>query len=73
LVAAAFIDTNPRVLSDLELDPQVLDLIQENFLKMLHLASLCIHSFQEGRGLTGVKGLCGKVSVQQAHLAMEIY
>jgi hypothetical protein len=66
LIAVAFMDANSRLLSDLQVDSKVLDLIQENFLKTLHQASIRVHSFQEGRALTGVKGLHSKVSISRA-------
>jgi hypothetical protein len=58
---AALQDTNGSLLTDLQVDSQVLDLIHDDFLKLLHKKNIKIHSFQEGRGLTGVKGLNGKV------------
>jgi len=68
LVAVAFMDSNSRLLSDLLVDSEVLDEIQENFLKALYQVSIRIHSFQEGRALAGVKGLHHKVSVQERAL-----
>ena len=58
---AALQDTNGSLLTDLQVDSQILDLIHDDFLKVLHKKKIKIHSFQEGRGLTGVKGLSGKV------------
>jgi len=62
-VAAAAFDSSTRLLSDLKVDSQILDLIQENFLKVLHPGKIKVHSFLEGRGLTGVHNFSGKVSV----------
>ncbi|KAJ2987975.1 hypothetical protein NUW58_g4219 [Xylaria curta] len=61
LFAMALMDANSRLLSDLQVDSRILSLIQANFLKALHREPLRIHSFQEGRALTGVKGLNDKV------------
>ncbi|KAI0479955.1 hypothetical protein F4859DRAFT_454711 [Xylaria cf. heliscus] len=61
LCAMALMDTNSRLLSDLQVDSRILRLVQDDFLKALHRAPLRIHSFQEGRALTGVKGLDSKV------------
>ncbi|GES66730.1 PGAP1-like protein-domain-containing protein [Aspergillus terreus] len=61
LIAMAFVDSNSRLLSDLRIDSEVLDRTQEDFLKALHRASIRIHSFQEGRALSGMKGLSDKV------------
>ncbi|KAI0516986.1 hypothetical protein F5B22DRAFT_139794 [Xylaria bambusicola] len=66
LFAMALMDTNSRLLSDLQVDSRILSLIQANFLKALHREPLRIHSFQEGRALTGVKGLNDKVRIKQA-------
>lgn len=62
LVAVAFIDSTTRLLSDLDIDSQILDMIQDNFLRTLDSSnSMRIHSFLEGRAMTGIKGLDGKV------------
>ncbi|KAI0407382.1 hypothetical protein F4802DRAFT_605555 [Xylaria palmicola] len=61
LVNLAFVDVNSTLLSDLQVDSQVLDLIQDDFLNIVHQMPLRIHSFQEGRPLTGVRGLHDKV------------
>ncbi|PVH68096.1 hypothetical protein DL98DRAFT_662333 [Cadophora sp. DSE1049] len=58
---AALQDTNGSLLTDLQVDSQILDLIHDDFLKVLHKKNIKIHSFQEGRGLIGVKGFSGKV------------
>jgi len=64
IAAMALQDANSKLLSDLQVDSQVLELVQRNFLKTLHQAShIRIHSFQEGRALSGVKGLHDKVCV----------
>lgn len=63
LVAMAFMDTHKKLLSDLLVDSETLDLIQEDFMKLLYKRPIRIHSFQEGRGLTGVKCLHNKVRV----------
>jgi hypothetical protein len=63
LAAVAFVDANSKLLSHLRVDSDILGQIQENFLKTLHQATIRIHSFQEGRPLTGVKGLHDKVSL----------
>lgn len=62
LVAVAFVDSTTRLLSDLDIDSQILDMIQDEFLRTLEYSdSMKIHSFLEGRALTGIKGLDGKV------------
>jgi len=66
IVAAAFLDSHSKILADLEVDSQILDLIHDDFIKLLHRHALQIHSFQEGRPLTGIKGLSGKVRTAMA-------
>ncbi|KAI0537644.1 hypothetical protein GGR58DRAFT_331670 [Xylaria digitata] len=61
LIAVALMDSNSRLLSDLQVDSRALSRIQADFLNALWRAPLRIHSFQEGRALTGVKGLDSKV------------
>lgn len=56
IVAAALQSPNDRILSGLEVDSEILDLIQEDFLRVLHDSKIRIHSFQEGRGLSGILG-----------------
>jgi hypothetical protein len=72
MVAAAF-DSNTRLLSDLQVDSQILDLIQEDFLKVLHPGKIKVHSFLEGRGLTGVRGMSGKVSVVKLSTQTKVF
>ncbi|TRX90296.1 hypothetical protein FHL15_008841 [Xylaria flabelliformis] len=61
LLAMALMDSNSRLLSDMRVDSRILRSIQADFLKALHRAPMSIHSFQEGRALTGVRGLNDKV------------
>jgi hypothetical protein len=63
-ILSAFLqDSGKRLLSNLEVDDQVLDMIHSDFLRLLHGDKILIHSFQEGRGLSSVKGFSGKVLV----------
>lgn len=62
LATVAFADSTAQLLSDLEIDSQILDMIQDNFLRTLqYYPSLRVHSFLEGRAMTGIKGLDSKV------------
>jgi 2-polyprenyl-3-methyl-5-hydroxy-6-metoxy-1,4-benzoquinol methylase len=65
LVAVALMDANSKLLSDLRVDSEILDLIQEDFLKLLHHVPMTIHTFQEGRAVVGVKGVNGKASTRK--------
>ncbi|KAI0184319.1 lipa and NB-ARC domain-containing protein, partial [Xylaria flabelliformis] len=69
LLAIALVDSNSRLLSDMRVDSRTLSSIQADFLKALHREPLRIHSFQEGRALTGVRGLSDKVCVNQGAFA----
>lgn len=67
LAAVALTDSNTRLLSDMEIDSQILDMIQDNFLRTLQYhPSLRVHTFLEGKAMTGVKGIDGKVRNFQA-------
>ena len=54
-------DTNPNVLRDLCPNNTLFDKIGYEFSKMLKKDIFQIHSFQEARGISGVRGLSGKV------------
>lgn len=49
------------MLKALEVNSEVLDIIHEEFKIIVFKGGIKIHSFQEGRGIAGVKGLDGKV------------
>ncbi|RYP43653.1 hypothetical protein DL768_009806 [Monosporascus sp. mg162] len=57
----AFQDSNKRIVKTLEVNSEVLDNIQDEFLQIVHDAGIKVHSFQEARGISGVKGLHEKV------------
>jgi hypothetical protein len=62
LTTVALAAPTAQLLSDLEIDSQILDMVNDNFLRTLQYhPSLQIHSFLEGKGMTGIKGLDGKV------------
>ncbi|UPL00108.1 hypothetical protein LCI18_011042 [Fusarium solani-melongenae] len=54
-------NANKKIVQTLEVNSEVLDNIHEEFVKIMLETGLKIHSFQEGRGLSGVKGFSGKV------------
>lgn len=62
LANLAFQDSNKRILRALETNSEVIDNIHDEFLEIAHGANIKLHSFQEARAITGVKGLSGKVS-----------
>ncbi|KAI8944499.1 hypothetical protein F4801DRAFT_599698 [Xylaria longipes] len=61
LVSLAFQDSNKGLVQTLQVNSEVLDNIQEEFLRIAHRAGIKVHSFQEARAISGVKGLHGKV------------
>ncbi|KAI0184731.1 hypothetical protein EV127DRAFT_443312 [Xylaria flabelliformis] len=61
LVSLAFQDSNKGIIQSLEVNSEALDNIQEEFLRIAHKAGIKVHSFQEARAISGVKGLHGKV------------
>lgn len=58
---SAGVDANDFLLYDLKVDSQMLELLRDEFSKMLDEKDFHITSFQESRGLAGVQGLNGKV------------
>ncbi|KAL8924084.1 MAG: hypothetical protein Q9208_004221 [Pyrenodesmia sp. 3 TL-2023] len=54
-------DSNKKPIETLEVDNEVLDNIHEQFVEAVVEHGIRIHSFQEGRGLSGMKGLNEKV------------
>ncbi|KAI0854709.1 hypothetical protein F4860DRAFT_95665 [Xylaria cubensis] len=61
LVSLTFQDSNKGIVQSLEVNSEALDNIQEEFLRIAHKAGIKVHSFQEARAISGVKGLHGKV------------
>lgn len=54
-------DSNKKILETLEVNNEVLDNIQETFKTIAYEDGLIVHSFQEARGISGMKGLHNKV------------
>lgn len=62
IAKAAFQQPNNTLLHDLEVDSQILDLIQEDFITILdEYQDINIHTFQESEGLSALTGFSGKV------------
>jgi hypothetical protein len=62
LRAALLIDATTEILHDLDTGSQILDMIQDDFLRTMEFSpSLRVHSFLEGKAMTGIKGLNDKV------------
>lgn len=65
LISASVSESRSKLLSDLKVDPDVLELIQDDFLKTLRRSlthpAFRIHSFQESRAVTGIVGLNDRV------------
>lgn len=62
LARVALKDSNKKMLQSLEVNSVELDNIHEEFKKVIHQGGIRIHSFQEARGISGIKGLHSKVS-----------
>ena len=54
-------DSNKRLVQALEVNGEVLDNIHEEFKTILGACDIKIHSFQEAKGISGMKGLHNKV------------
>ncbi|KAK4207908.1 hypothetical protein QBC37DRAFT_264704, partial [Rhypophila decipiens] len=65
LASVALVGSNPELLSALEVNSAILDLVHEDFLKTHRrsLSKVRIHSFLESRPLSGIKGLDSQVIV----------
>jgi hypothetical protein len=61
LARLALQDTNKKILETLEVNNEVLDNIHEEFKTIVFKGRIKIHSFQEARGISGMKGLSEKV------------
>lgn len=64
LARLTLLDANKKILQSLEVNGEVLDNIHEEFKNVVHEGGITIYSFQEARGITGVKGLHGKVCIR---------
>jgi hypothetical protein len=63
LAAVALQDANRDLLRSLTVNSEVLNNIHDQFKDLLFSKyEIDIHSFQESRGMSGVKGVSGKVS-----------
>ena len=60
-MAVALQDSNKTVTGALKVDSEVLENIHEQFIKIATTQDIRVYSFQEARGILGVKGVSGKV------------
>ncbi|KAJ9634903.1 hypothetical protein H2199_008767 [Coniosporium tulheliwenetii] len=61
LARLALHDSHKKIVETLEVNSEVLDIIHEEFKSIVHASGTKIHSFQEARGISGMKGLHEKV------------
>ncbi|KAK3986214.1 hypothetical protein QBC44DRAFT_333822 [Cladorrhinum sp. PSN332] len=61
LARLALQDSNKQIIKTLEVNNEVLDNIHEEFKTITDQSRIQIHSFQEARGIAGMKGLHNKV------------
>ncbi len=61
LASVSLRDTNKHLLSSLEVEDELLDRINSEFVKMVQLGDFSVYSFQESSGFSGLKGFSGKV------------
>jgi hypothetical protein len=54
-------DSNKHLMQTLEVNGEVLDNIHDEFKTILSKYNIKIHSFQEARGISGMRGLDSKV------------
>jgi hypothetical protein len=60
-------DSNKKFIEELEVNGEIFDNIQDEFQQIVHNGGIKIQSFQEAQGISGVKGLDGKVSMYNWH------
>jgi hypothetical protein len=61
LARLALQDSNKKILETLEVNNEVLDNIHDEFTTIAYKGTIKVHSFQEARGITGMKGVSEKV------------
>ncbi|KAH8896558.1 hypothetical protein GQ53DRAFT_889772, partial [Thozetella sp. PMI_491] len=61
-------DPNKKVITTLEVNSEVLDNIHEEFQPIVSEFGIQIHSFQEARGISGMRGLHNKVRCQPLYI-----
>ncbi|KAL2134359.1 hypothetical protein VTI74DRAFT_414 [Chaetomium olivicolor] len=61
LARLALQDSNKDIIKTLEVNSEVLEIIHEEFVAIADQSRIQIHSFQEARGISGMKGLHNKV------------
>ncbi|KFY17491.1 hypothetical protein V492_00633, partial [Pseudogymnoascus sp. VKM F-4246] len=61
LASIALQDSNKRLVQTLKVNDEVLDNIHEEFKSILAKCAIKVHSFQEAKGISGMKGLDSKV------------
>lgn len=61
LARLAMQDSNKEIIKTLEVNSEILDNIHEEFKTIVDRSRIKIHSFQEARGISGMKGLHNKV------------
>ncbi|KAK4167848.1 hypothetical protein QBC43DRAFT_202600 [Cladorrhinum sp. PSN259] len=64
LALLALLDSNKKIIKTLEVNSEVLDNIHEEFKTIVDQSRIRIHSFQEAKGISGMKGLDSKVRYQ---------
>jgi hypothetical protein len=61
LARLALQDSNKKMLNTLKVNNEVLDNIHKDFKTIIFKGTIKVHSFQEARGITGMRGLGPKV------------
>jgi hypothetical protein len=61
IAIATGLDANDRILRDLAPDSGTLEMLRQEFSKMLGVRAFKVYTFQEARGYKGIQGLQGKV------------
>ena len=70
LARLALQDSHKKIVDTLEVDSEVLDNIHEEFVLAISERNIRIHTFQEGQGISGMKGFHGKVCWRPLNYAL---
>ena len=67
IVSAVGLDTQGQILQALQPGSEILEMGREEFCELWREKGLRVRTFQESRGMAGVRGLSGKVRFKPLH------
>ena len=67
IASAVGFDTHDQILQALQPGSEILELAREEFCELWREKGFTVRTFQESQGITGVRGLNGKVRFKSLH------